>query len=68
MDVEFIGEGVFCFSRVTENNEKIICLFNVTNKEQLVKALNGQCYTDLITQNEVADNIRLQPYQYMWLY
>ncbi|MNJ52254.1 Sucrose phosphorylase [compost metagenome] len=68
MDVEFIGEGVFCFSRVTENNEKIICLFNVTNEEQLVKAFNGQCYTDLITQNEVADNIRLQPYQYMWLY
>lgn len=68
MDVEFIGEGVFCFSRVTESNEKIICLFNVTNEEQLVKAFNGQCYTDLITQNEVADNIRLQPYQYMWLY
>lgn len=68
MEVENVGEGVFCFSRITAQNEKMICLFNVTDKEQFVEAFHCGLYTDLITGNKVEGTLSLKPYQFMWLY
>ena len=76
MDVITIGnDHVFAYLR-THGDERIVILANFSEHEQAIKAnelrLYGLSYqfTDLISGKPVrllSDDLRLEPYQVMWL-
>lgn len=63
-EVLHLDEQVFALKRTAKDGSEIISLTNVTGTEKIVEGLNG---INVLTQTEVDNNFRLEPYGIAWI-
>ncbi|WP_242590341.1 hypothetical protein [Candidatus Enterococcus courvalinii] len=55
---------MFALKRTAKDGSEIISLTNVACTEKTIEGLNG---VNLLTQTEVKNNLRLEPYGIAWI-
>jgi sucrose phosphorylase len=63
-----VGKGIFMVVRTSPNGSKqTVCLVNITAQEQLVNNPVKKTARDLLTNRWFGSQVKMKPYQVLWL-